>query len=325
MNKGKVKAILKSNVMLIILILLVCVFSILSPSFLSVKNMMNICTQNAYFVIAAIGVAVIMISGGTDLSIGYIISVVGVCVAIFMQRFGLPVPVAILLGLILGGAMGCFNGFAANLLKIHPMIVTLATMTIFQGISYTISKSRSFFDFSPSYKVIGQGYVGIVSVPVIIAVVIAIIMHFILEMTCFGRFVYAAGGNGEAARLAGVNTKRIRLIVFSLGGVLFAISAILLTARGGSANSTIGPGTEFDAITACVLGGISFIGGEGNVKGVVVGCLILGVLSNGMQLIGLGVYVQFIVKGIILMLSIGYDTFQKQARVKKITSVKTAA
>jgi ribose transport system permease protein len=325
MNKGKVKAILKSNVMLIILILLVCVFSILSPSFLSVKNMMNICTQNAYFVIAAIGVAVIMISGGTDLSVGYIISVVGVCVAIFMQRFGLPVPVAILLGLILGGAMGCFNGFAANLLKIHPMIVTLATMTIFQGISYTISKSQSFFNFSPSYKVIGQGYVGIVSVPVIIAVVIAIIMHFILEMTCFGRFVYAAGGNGEAARLAGINTKRIRLIVFSLGGVLFAISAILLTARGGSANSTIGPGTEFDAITACVLGGISFIGGEGNVKGVVVGCLILGVLSNGMQLIGLGVYVQFIVKGIILMLSIGYDTFQKQARVKKITSVKTAA
>ena len=153
---------------------------------------------------------------------------------------------------------------------------------------------------------------------------IALLVHFILEMTCFGRFIYASGGNAEAARLAGINTKSIRMIVFALGGVLFAISSVILTARGGSANSTIGPGTEFDAITACVLGGISFVGGEGNVKGVVVGCLILGVLSNGMQLVGLNVYIQFIVKGIILMLSIGYDTFQKQAKVKKIASVKAA-
>lgn len=324
MNKEKLKKIIKANIMLIILVLLVIVFSILSPNFLSLKNLMNICTQNAYFLIAAIGVAMIMISGNCDLSVGQMISVVGVCVAIFMQRFGLPVPVAILLGLGLGGAMGCFNGFASNLLKIHPMIVTLATMTIYEGISYTISKSQSFYNFPNSYKLIGQGYIGVVSVPVIIAIVIALLVHFILEKTCFGRFIYASGGNAEAARLAGINTKSIRMIVFALGGVLFAISSVILTARGGSANSTIGPGTEFDAITACVLGGISFVGGEGNVKGVVVGCLILGVLSNGMQLVGLNVYIQFIVKGIILMLSIGYDTLQKQDKVKKIASVKAA-
>ena len=330
MNEGKgkgmdtVKAIFKSNVMLIILILLLIVFGIMSPNFLTFKNLMNICTQNAYFIIASIGVAMIMISGGTDLSVGQIMSVVGVCVAIFMQRAGLPIPIAILLGLILGAVLGCFNGFAANILKIHPMIVTLATMTMFQGISYTISGSQSFFNFADSYKIIGQGYVGAVSVPVILAIIVAVVFHFVLEMTCFGRFVYATGGNGEAARLAGINTKRIRVIVFALGGILFAIAAVILTARGGSANSGIGPGTEFDAITACVLGGVSFIGGEGKVKGVVIGCLILGVLSNGMQLIGMGVYVQFIVKGIILMLSIGYDTYQKQAKVKKVTSAKAA-
>ncbi len=325
MSKGnKVKAILKANVMLIILILLLIVFGIMNPNFLTFKNLMNICTQNAYFVIASIGVAMIMISGGTDLSVGQIISVVGVSIAIFMQKWGLPVPVAIILGLVLGGVLGCFNGFVANLLKIHPMIVTLATMTMFQGISYTISGSQSFFNFADSYKNIGQGYVGPISIPVILAIVIALAAHFVLEKTCFGRFIYATGGNGEAARLAGINTKRIRMIVFSLGGVLFAISAVILTSRGGSANSTIGPGTEFDAITACVLGGVSFIGGEGKVKGVIIGCLILGVLSNGMQLIGMGVYVQYIVKGIILMLSIGYDTLQKSAKVKKVASAKAA-
>lgn len=311
--------------MLIILILLVIIFGIMSPKFLTIKNLLNICTQNAYFIIAAIGVGLVMISGGTDLSTGQCISVVGVCVAAFMQWAGLPVPVAILLGLVIGAVLGCFNGYAANLLKIHPMIVTLATMTMFQGISYTISGSKSFFNFDKSYVGIGQGYVGIISIPIIIAVVIALIVHFVLEMTCFGRFIYAAGGNAEAARLAGINIKRVKVIVFVIAGVLYAIAAIILTSRGGSANSSIGPGTEFDAITACVLGGVSFIGGEGKVKGVVIGCLILGVLSNGMQLAGLGIYTQYIIKGIILLLSIAYDTYQKQAKVKKVTSAKAAA
>ena len=325
MSKEQIKAGLKSNVMLIILVLLIIVFGIMSPNFLTVRNLMNICTQNAYFIIASIGVGMIMICGGTDLSTGQCISVVGVCIAIFMQNLGMPVPIALILGIVLGIALGCFNGFAANLLKIHPMIVTLATMTIFQGISYTISGSKSFFNFPESYISIGQGYVGAISIPVILAIIVAVVAHFILEKTCFGRFVYAVGGNAEAARLVGINVKRVKLIVFGMAGALYALASIILTSRGGSANSTIGPGTEFDAITACVLGGISFIGGEGNVKGVLVGCLILGVLSNGMQLIGLGIYVQYIVKGIILMLSIGYDTLQKQAKVKKVASAKAAA
>ena len=326
MSKGsKFRAILKANIMWLILILLIVVFSLLSPHFFSWRNLMNICTQNAYFLIAALGVGMIMISGGTDLSAGQCMSVVGIMVAMSMKVWNLPIPVAILVGLVCGAVLGMFNGYVANLLKIHPMIVTLATMTMFQGISYTISGSKSFFNFDTAYKTIGQGYVGKISIPVIIAIVIAIIIHFILETTCFGRFIYAAGGNAEAARLAGINIKRIKVLVFAIAGILYAIAAVVLTARGGSANSGIGPGTEFDSITACVLGGISFIGGEGKVKGIVVGVLILGVLSNGMQLIGMGVYSQYIVKGIILMLSIGYDTIQKTARVKKAAAEKTEA
>lgn len=324
MNDNKAQKFIKNNIMALILIALLLIFGVMSPNFLTVKNLMNICTQNAYFIIASIGVGLVMISGGTDLSTGQCLSVVGVCIAAFMQWLNLPMPIAVLLGLAIGAALGCFNGFASNLLGIHPMIVTLATMTMFKGISYTISGSKSFFDFSQSYMSIGQGYIRIVSIPVIIALVVAIIVHLVLETTCFGRFIYAAGGNAEASRLAGVSTSRIKLLVFVIAGILYAIAAVILTSRGGSASSSIGPGTEFDAITACVLGGISFIGGEGKVKGVVIGCLILGVLSNGMQLIGLGVYIQFIVKGIILMLSIGYDTYQKQARVKKSVAVKSA-
>ncbi len=326
MNNGsKFKAFLKSNVMLLILIALLIVFGIGSENFLTAKNLLNICTQNAYFIIAAIGVGMIMISGGTDLSVGHGMAVVSVCMAIFMEKMGMGWIPAVLLGLVIGVILGAFNGFASNLLKIHPMIVTLATMTMFQGIAFTISESKSFFNLAPGYMKIGQGYFGPISYPIIFAIIIAIIIHFVLEMTCFGRFIYAAGGNPEAARLAGINVKRVKVYVFMIAGLLYAIAALLLTSRGGSINAGMGPGTEFNAITACVLGGVSFIGGEGKVKGVVIGCLILGVLSNGMQLIGMGIYAQYIVKGIILMLSIGYDTYSKQAKVKKVASAEKAA
>ncbi len=320
MDKTKIQQIIKSNMMILILILLVVVFGLLSPNFLTVKNLMNICTQNAYFIVATIGVALVMISGGTDLSVGQILAVIGVSIAMLMQSAGLPVPVAIILGGVIGMALGAFNGLSANILKIHPMIVTLATMAIYKGISYTLSGSKSFFNFDPSYVAIGQGYVGVVSVPIIIALVVALIIHFMLEKTCFGRFIYAVGGNAETARLAGINVSKIKVMVFGIAGVLYTVSTVILTSRGGSASSSIGPGVEFDAITACVLGGVSFIGGEGRVKDAVVGCLILGILGNGMQLIGMGVYTQNIVKGLILMASIGYDTYQKMAKVKKVVA-----
>ena len=204
------------------------------------------------------------------------------------------------------------------------MIVTLATMTMFQGISFLISGSQAIYNLKPEFKFIGQGYIGPVSVPVLIAVVICVIVHIMLKKTYFGRYIYAAGGNPEASRLAGINVKNVKLIVFMLCGILCAVAAIMMIGRAGSANSSTGATAMFNAITACVIGGVSFIGGEGDVKGMVVGVLILGVLSNGMQLIGMGIYVQYVVKGIILLLAIGYDTYQKKAKVKKIASTKAA-
>ncbi len=317
-RRNRIQAKLKDNLMLLILAMLLLVFGIMSPNFLTIKNLMNICTQNAYLLVTAIGAGLVMISGGLDLSSGQCLSVVGVCVAAFLQWAHFPIWMALLLGLLIGVALGFINGMAANLMQVHSMIATLATMTMFKGISYTISGSKSFFNFTQSYMDIGQGYIGMISVPVVIAAVVAILIHLVLEMTCFGRFLYAVGGNQEAARLSGVKIRRVKLQAFVMAGALYAVAAVILTARGGTANSAIGAGTEFDAITACVLGGISFNGGEGRIKGIVTGCLILGVLSNGLQLAGLGIYIQYIIKGIIMMLSIGYDTYSKRKRTRKI-------
>lgn len=316
MDNSKIKSFIKSNMMWLILILIIAVFAILSPNFRSFRNLLNILNQNAYFIVATIGVALIMISGGTDLSVGQIIAVIGIGIALMMEG-GVPVPVACILGLLIGVLFGGFNGLAANVLRIHPMIVTLATMTMFKGISFILSGSKSFYNFDQAYLNIGQSTLGPINTPIVITIIVAIVIHFILSKTCFGRFIYAVGGNPETARLAGINVSKIKLMTFALAGILFGISSIILTSRGGSASSNIGPGVEFDAITACVLGGVSFIGGAGRVTDAVVGCLILGVLTNGMQMIGLDVNSQYVVKGIILMASIGYDTYQQQAKVKK--------
>ena len=316
MEKSSFKSFVKNNMMWLILIILLVAFAILSPNFRSFRNIMNILTQNAYFIITTIGVAVIMISGGTDLSTGQGIACTGIMVAILMQA-GVPVFLACLLGIVFAVILSAFNGLMANILKIHPMIVTLATMTMFQGIAYIISQSKSFYNFSETYLSIGQGYVGPVSVPVIITIIIALVMHFILSKTCFGRFIYAVGGNPETAHLAGINVGKIKIMAFGMAGILFGIASIVLTSRGGSASANIGPSVTFDAITACVLGGVSFIGGAGKVADAAAGCLVLGVLSNGMQMMGMSVNTQYVVKGVILLASIGYDTYQRQAKTRK--------
>lgn len=302
--------------MWLILIIIMIIFAILSPNFRSFKNIMNILTQNAYFIISTIGIAVIMISGGTDLSVGHILACGGIVTALIMQA-NLPVVLAIIAGIVTAAVLGAFNGLMANVLKIHSMIVTLATMTMFQGIAYIISQSKSFYNFPEGYLTIGQGYVGPFSVPFIITVVIALIIHFVLSKTCFGRFIYAVGGNPETARLAGINVAKIKFLAFGLAGVLFGIAAIILTSRGGSASANIAPSVAFDGITACVLGGVSFIGGSGKVADAVAGCLVIGVLSNGMQMVGMGVNTQYVIKGVILLLAIGYDTYQRSRQSKK--------
>lgn len=301
----------------LILVVLIVVFSLIKREFFSSTNFKNILTQQSYVIIASIGLAFIMISGGMDLSIGYQMSLVGVITAIAMMWWHLPVPVAVMIGMVTGVILGVCNGVATIKLKVHPLIVTLGTMTIFEGISYIISKSNPIFGLPGSFKFLGQGQVAGIPFCVIVMIVIAVTASFILNRTYFGRYVYALGSNEEAAHLAGINVGFIKIIIFSICGLFVAISAILLTARSGSATSAIGVGTEFTGMTAAVLGGVSFKGGSGKISGVVIGVLILGVLSSGMQIIGLGTYPQFIAKGAVLLAAIGLDNYQKESKLRE--------
>ncbi len=289
----------------ILLVLLVVVFSIMSKNFLTPLNITNILVQNVHVAIVATAVMIIMISGGCDLSIGYQMSVAAVLVAKMMSVHKVPVIIAVLCGIVLCSLLGTFNGFMALKLKSNTMIVTLGTMAIFQGISFLISNSKTYHNLPRSFMMIGQGRIfGWLPINVIIMVVLVLAAGFVMGKTAIGRKVYAAGDNPEAARLAGLNVGKIKVLSFTVAGVLVGIAAILLTSRSGSADSGTGVGIEFTGITACVLSGVALKGGEGTLWKVIVAVFALGVLANGMQLINLGAYPQYIAKGLIMLASL---------------------
>ena len=307
---------MKELTLVIVLFVLLLLFYCFAPKFMTIENIKNILVQNAYIIVSSIGMAFVIIGGGIDLSVGYQISLVGVITTISIQWFHLPVLCSVLIGLMIGTLLGAINGFLSVKLQVHPMVITLATMAIYQGISYIITNSNSIYGLPDSFKFIGQGKILGIPVSIIITVIVLIGATFFLSKTYPGRYIYALGGNGEAARLSGVNTSAMRVISFAICGFFVAVASILLVSRSGSMNSSVGAGTEFTCITAAVLGGVSMAGGEGKVWKVCVGAIILGVLSNGMQFVGLGVYPQYVAKGIILMAAISFDTYQKTAKSK---------
>ena len=304
-DKRSLGQIISNFSMPILLGLLILVFSILSDKFFTPLNLTNILVQNVHIAICATGVFMIMVSGGCDLSIGYQMSVAAVLVAKLLSNGVMPVVPAILLGILICVALGCFNGVMSITLNSQPMIVTLGTMAIFQGISFLISGSKTYHNLPRSFMYLGQGRLfGVIPLNVIIALVVITIVGVILSRTHIGRKIYAVGDNPEAAKLAGLNVAKIKILVFTCAGILVGISAILLAARSGSADSSTGTGIEFTGIIACVLSGVALKGGEGTLWKAITAVFVLGVLSNGMQLINLGTYPQYIAKGIIMLVSL---------------------
>ncbi len=317
-QRQSVSMALKKYAILLVLVGLVILFSCLTPFFFTVQNLTNVFVQQSYVIIAAVGLSFVMISGGMDLSLGWQMSLVGVTTAVLMKNMGLPVWLSLVLCGLCGVALGLFNGVMTVSLKVHPLIVTLGTMTIFQGLSYTVANQSVILNLPQSYKFFGQGYLfGWMPVSVILMAVVVAAASFILNKTYFGRHIYAVGSNEDAAHLAGIKVKKIKLLVFSLCGFFVSIATTILFARTGSAAPATGPGVEFNCMTAAVLGGISFKGGDGKMWGLVTGVLILGILGNGMQLVGLNTYVQYIVKGAVLLAAVGFDTYQK-AQAQKV-------
>lgn len=301
-NKKKMGQIISDFSLPILLAALMIFFSLMTDKFLTPLNLTNILVQNVHVAVCSAAVMIIMISGGCDLSIGYQMSVAAVLVTKMLSVYNVPVVLAVICGIALCSFLGTFNGYMALKLKSNAMIVTLGTMAIFQGISYLISESKTYHNLPRVFMYIGQGKIGgVLPINVVIMVVLLLIVGFVMSKTAVGRKVYAAGDNPEAARLAGLNVAKIKVLSFTVAGILVGISAILLASRAGSADSSTGVGIEFTGITACVLSGVALKGGEGTLWKVIVAVFVLGVLANGMQLINLGTYPQYIAKGIIML------------------------
>jgi len=309
-------SVLRKYAVFFVLLGLIVLFSIANPQFLTVRNLTNIVTQNTYFVIVAIGLAFVLISGGIDLSVGYQMSLVGVIMAMMMTEWGLPVWVALLTALILGTILGLINGTIVTRIRTFPLIVTLATAVIFQGISYMVSQARTFRNYPESFQAITKTRLLGIPLDVYLAVFIVIVASVIFYQTKWGTRVVALGGNEEALRLSGVNTRRLKTLVYTTCGFFTAIATIVMVSKANSMQSSFGPGTEFTALTAAIVGGVSFLGGEGNIPALVAGVFVLAVLGNGMQLAGWSTYAQFIVRGIILLGAVAFDEYQKNARLK---------
>lgn len=311
---------LKKYTIMLILLLLMGVFSLTSPYFFTLRNLTNIVTQNTYFIIAAIGLSFVMIGGGIDLSVGYQMSLVGVVTAMCMTLYHFPVWVSVGLGLLLGTFLGLVNGLIVTNIKVFPLIVTIATSTVFQGVSYLISKAQTYRNYPDSFLWITKGKVLGMPFDVFLTVLIVLFASFVYYKTNFGWNVLALGGNEEAARLAGIKTKRMKVAVYAICGFFVAIATMIMISKSNTTSSAFGPGIEFTVLTAAIVGGISFMGGEGNMLGLVTGVFILAVLGNGMQLAGWGTYAQYIVKGLILLGAVTFDEYQKMGRkTKKLT------
>jgi len=308
---------LQKYAIMFVLLLLMALFSLASPYFLTLRNLTNIITQNTYFVIVAVGLSFVMIGGGIDLSVGYQMSLVGVVTAMLMVVYHLPVWLAVVVGLLLGTVLGLINGLIVTRIKVFPLIATLATSVIFQGISYLITQSKTFRNYPEEFLFIAKGKVLGMPFDVFLALVIVILASFVYYETIFGLRLMGLGGNEEASRLAGINTQRMKIATYTICGFLVAIGTMVMIAKSNTTHSSFGPGTEFTALTAAILGGVSFMGGEGNVPALVAGVFILAVLGNGMQLAGWGTYAQYIVRGVILLGAVAFDEYQRSARLTR--------
>ena len=293
---------------LIGLVFIIIILAFLSDSFLTVDNILNLLRQISVNALIAFGMTFVILTAGIDLSVGSLLAL-GSALTAGMLSSGMDPILAIFLGLMIGLVLGAINGLIITKGKVAPFIATLATMTIFRGATlvYTDGKPLTGLSDSVAFQMMGKGYFFFIPVPVIIMLVVFGVLYFILHNTVIGRRVYAVGGNEEAATLSGVKSDRIKILVYSLTGMLAVLAGIILTSRLNSAQPTAGTMYELDAIAAVVIGGTSLMGGRGRISGTLIGALIIGVISNGLNLLNVSSFYQQIVKGAVILFAVMLD------------------
>ena len=291
-----------------LIVLAVFIFmSIASPIFLTKGNILALLLSLSIECVIAIGMVNLMVSGAFDMSVGSVLGFAGVIIAMTL-RAGVPVPVAVILTLGVGVLIGLCNGVIVAKLKINPFVTTLSTLSIFRGLTFVFTKGRNIAGLPQAFKVIGQARLGGVQLPIIYAAILIIVGDILLRNSRFLRQNYYIGGNEKAARLSGINVDRMLIFNYVLTAVLAAFAGIVFTGRMGSASTQAGTGWELRVITAVILGGASLRGGAGTVFGAFLGVLLMGVISNALTLLGVDVYWQQFVVGVVLISAVVLDT-----------------
>jgi len=302
----------------LVLILMIGFFSLTTESFLTFNNLLNVIRQVSIMGIVAVGMTFVLLTGGLDLSVGALLAVSGVSTSVLIVNYNVNPLLGMAVGVLVTTVLGMITGLIIQRIDLPPMIVTLGMMTITRGLAYIITGGLPIYGLPKEYVKIGQGYIGVIPIPVIFMIIIFLIGGFILNKTYFGRHFYAMGGNLEAARLSGVKVSSLKVVTYLISGFLCGIAGIILMFRINSGQPTAGLGIEMDVITATVLGGVSLTGGEGKIFGVFIGCLIIGVLSNGLIIMNVGEYYQLIVKGMVLILAVSFDKLGQREKIKRV-------
>ncbi|WP_104040307.1 ribose ABC transporter permease [Vibrio hyugaensis] len=299
---------------LIALIFLIVVVSFLNPNFFTVDNILNILRQTSVNAIIAVGMTLVILTAGIDLSVG---SVLALCGAFAASMIALEVPVLIAVPTVLfaGAALGAISGIIIAKGKVQAFIATLVTMTLLRGVTMVYTDGRpistGFTDTADAFAWFGTGYALGIPVPVWLMVIVFAAAWYLLNHTRFGRYVYALGGNESATRLSGINVDRVKIGVYAICGMLAALAGIIVTSRLSSAQPTAGMGYELDAIAAVVLGGTSLMGGKGRIMGTLIGALIIGFLNNALNLLDVSSYYQMIAKAVVILLAVLVDNKNK--------------
>ena len=289
-------------------------FSVLSPYFFTPENLLNVSLQVSIIAIIAAGMTFVILTGGIDLSVGSLVALSGVVTAALLKLSTTPavsLSVALTGGLLVGAVSGACAGFSVTRFKIAPFIVTLALMTIWRGLAFVYTEGRPVWELPEAFALLGGGRIASVPIPSVIMAVVFVCAHVALTRTRFGRYVYAVGGNREAARLAGIRTERVLLQVYVICGALAALSGILLASRMNSGQPNAGVSYELDVIAAVVVGGTSLSGGRGSVVGTFIGAMLIAVLRNGLNLMNVGSYFQQVIVGVVILLAVLMDQMRR--------------
>jgi ribose/xylose/arabinose/galactoside ABC-type transport system permease subunit len=306
-KKFSIKDFLLKYMMAMLLVLIIITMSVLRPEFLSGENILNILRQISVNAILAFGMTFVIITGGIDLSVGSLLAVSGVFAAGLIKN-GAGILPACAIGILAAGLLGFLNGLTISKLKVPPFVITLAMMTIGRGIAYVHTDGRPIVDLNESFLVLGRGkFLDVIPWPIIVMLLVMGIMALLLYKTKYGRYVYALGGNEDAARVSGIKINKIKTIVYTVNGLLAGLAGIVLASRINSGQPQAGVSYELDAIAAVVIGGTSLSGGVGTIHGTLLGALIIGVINNSLNLLGVNQYYQMIIKGLVIAFAVIVD------------------